>query len=403
MSDAFLSAFSGWKRRVLVTLFAVTFIAIRKYDSFVNPQFWAEDGGLFFIQSEMWGGWRILFLPYEGYLHVLPRVLSALSASLPIFWAPGFFAWSSLTVSGAVIWWIQSPRIRFPGGWVAALAIALVPHEGEVYLTVCNLQWIMALGLFTLTIADDPANPCQRIGESAMLALCGLTGPFIVLALPFFALRAWQRRSQWSFVLLGVAVACTLAQLPSLLNRPPSEIEQPFAPIHFAAVVSNRAIATMFVGNHSWGETVHLLILVGMAALLVAGLRLRRLGPAGGNVLLASALATLLATGFKARFDTWDLSILTNGDRYFYVAKVILLWILGAFALRTAGLPRLLLLVLLLAPLVSNGRRFIYAPAEDFRWREAARQIEAGKNVEVPILPPGFGFSHPGRNRPANP
>src|SRR5687767_14913065 len=81
-----------WWQRLLIAVAVVAILGVRKYDTLINPQLWAEDGGLFLIEAEL-HGWGVVFKPYEGYLHVLPRAVAALGRWLPLAFVPQFYAW----------------------------------------------------------------------------------------------------------------------------------------------------------------------------------------------------------------------------------------------------------------------------------------------------------------------
>lgn len=388
-------------RRLLLTLAAVAIIALRKSDSLLNPQFWAEDGALFFIETERYGGWGLLVRPYEGYLHLLPRLIAALGAHFPLIAAPAFYAWSALAVTGAILWWVQSPRLALRGGAFAALALAVVPHTGEVYLNLCNLQWITALGLFALVLARDAASLPTRAGELLLLLLTGLTGPFIVLALPLFAWRAYHRRSPWSSILLFGALAAAAAQLPSLLARPALTAAVDWAPLQHAAIIGRRVIGTLFFGQISLPAFFFASLALTTFGAVSFALWRRREPLPGGPLLLIASLLVLSATGYKVRPDTWTLSELVNGDRYFFISKIILLWLVAALALTSASRLRLLLFTLLLLPLAANLPRFIFPPAPDQNWAASCALIARGQPVWVPILPTDTHILHPGRPHPS--
>ena len=91
---------------------------------------------------------------------------------------------------------------------------------------------------------------------------------------------------------------------------------------------------------------------------------------------------------------------LVNGDRYFFIPKILLVWLVSALVL-TAG-PRLrpALSTLLVLPLVANAPRFFFPPAPDQNWAASCALIARGQPVWVPILPPDTNILHPGR-RPA--
>ena len=384
--------------RLALTLLTIALLALRKSDSLLNPQFWAEDGALFFIEAERHGGWGLLFHPYEGYLHLLPRLIAALGTSVPLLHVPAFYAWTSLAVTGIVAWCLQSPRLRLPCGWVAALALALVPHTGEVYLTACNLQWITALALFGLALSRDATSPLGQIGDFALLVFTGLSGPFILLALPLFAWRGVTLRSRASLGLLAAAFACAAAHVPALLARATPDDQPPWAPFHHLAVVGRRWIGSLFLGPYSPGEIPFaLLTLVGVPVLAWALWR-RRKQTVGGLPLLLTAVLVLAAASYKVRPDTWTLSELGNGDRYFFIPKIILLWLLASLATTFSTRARISLGAVLLLPLVVNAPRFFIPPAPDQNWKNSCALIEQGEPVSVPILPaPDTTILHPGR------
>ena len=55
---------------------AVLILVLRAYEAFGNPQIWAEDGSLFWIQQNT-DGLAALFKPYAGYQNLLPRLTAA--------------------------------------------------------------------------------------------------------------------------------------------------------------------------------------------------------------------------------------------------------------------------------------------------------------------------------------
>jgi uncharacterized membrane protein YgdD (TMEM256/DUF423 family) len=316
---------------------------------------------------------------------------------------PGFYAWSALVVTGVVAWWLQSPRLGILGGAFAALALAVVPHTSEVYLTICNLQWITALGLFALTFSTDASTPVIRIGELVLLILFGLTGPFVILALPLFIWRAATRRSLWSHTLLAVALVCALSHLPSLLTRIPETVSTSWAPLHHAAIIGRRVVGTLFLGRLPLTETLCIALAFVTITALAWLLVLRRAPLPNSLFLLVAAILVLAATAYKVRPDTWTLSELDNGDRYFFIPKIILLWLLAALAVIGTPHLRVACVGLILLSLISNAPRFFLPPAPDQHWRASCELIARGQPVWVPILPEGTNIFHPGRRPPPAP
>src|SRR5688500_19803875 len=62
----------------------------RRFDLVMNPQFWAEDSVIFFEQAYN-AGWSVLWRPYAGYLHTIPRLVAGVAGQLDPLYAPGIF------------------------------------------------------------------------------------------------------------------------------------------------------------------------------------------------------------------------------------------------------------------------------------------------------------------------
>ena len=61
----------------LAGLLLLGFLLTRRLDQILIPQLKEEDGLLFFAQA-INDGWRAVFIPYMGYLHLAPRLVVAI-------------------------------------------------------------------------------------------------------------------------------------------------------------------------------------------------------------------------------------------------------------------------------------------------------------------------------------
>jgi len=66
----------------LVIVLGMLLMAVRRGGLFTDPKLWAEDGVIFWTDSRRFPLWTTIFHPYDGYLHVVPRILSAFTLSL---------------------------------------------------------------------------------------------------------------------------------------------------------------------------------------------------------------------------------------------------------------------------------------------------------------------------------
>ncbi|WP_233831767.1 hypothetical protein [Paraburkholderia sp. ZP32-5] len=183
-------------RAATVFLLAILIIWFRAPDRLAHGFLWAEDASVFIAQAHQLGRHSILF-DYAGYLHLLPRLIAYGQFTLtPIGYAPYVFVIASLLVTAAACAYIAA-AVRAPlVAMLLGLALVLSPQQGEVLLSITNLQWMMFPVLLALLweCLFDP--PTSWIWPRALVtAMLGLTGPFGVLVSPAVAIAAfWKRK-----------------------------------------------------------------------------------------------------------------------------------------------------------------------------------------------------------------
>jgi len=112
----------------LVVLATVALVLWRPWPSAVDV-IWAEDGPVFLYQSLHIRFEDIVLWPYNGYAHVVPRLLTKAVTLLPVtWWALGLATASALVraVLGAVIWYSLAAHVP---SRVARTVIAAVPRK----------------------------------------------------------------------------------------------------------------------------------------------------------------------------------------------------------------------------------------------------------------------------------
>ncbi len=183
---------------VTVSLLAVV-LFLRKPDILFKPQFWAEDGTVFFQQAYEQGFLRTLLTPYAGYLHTLPRLGAGLALLFPLRAAPLGFNLVAFIVQMVPVLYLLSERM---GRWipdrrlrvVAAFLYITVPNSYETCVILVASQWNLALvGLLLLT-ADPPEGRWGKAGDLLLLVLFSFTGPFSIFLLPCALLNFTRER-----------------------------------------------------------------------------------------------------------------------------------------------------------------------------------------------------------------
>lgn len=393
-------ALNGW---VLLALAAI--LALRKPHALHTPQLWAEDGSIFLLQADQLG-LQAFVTPYMGYLHTLPRLIAALAPRLldPAWW-PAFYNGVAFALWVAVLARFFTARFsHLPGRPWLALAFVAAAHSGEVYLNVTNLQWLTAFVLLQQVLIAAPVTSAQRWGDLGRLALVALTGPFVVALLPLFVWRAWKERRRDSFQALAVVFAAAAIQAWFLVRTGPRFEHQTaaFQLWPFLEVFSRRLVVWPLLGREAaLGLPPGVVGAAGgafLAALLAWALRPHERRALRLQVIAAFALIALAGI-YRARPDTWPGDNLDFGDRYFYIPRVLLAWLLiwelDARPRAVAAIAR----VACLTGLVANLPHYVEPAPRDYAWAQHVEPIRRGESARIPILPENWILEYPGRPR----
>ena len=376
-------------------------LAAHKPWALTTPQLYAEDGSIFLRQAE-WHGLESFIVPYMGYLHTIPRLVAWIaSRTLDPAWWPAFYNGVAFVVSLAVAVRLFSPRLAgLPGRPWLALALFLGPQSGEVLINLTNLQWITALLLVQQTLIAPPQNARERCGDLAIIALCGLTGPFVAAFWAVFVWRWWHDRRADNLAALLLATACAAVQGWFVIRTGPHFEFPPFAPGRFLAIVGQHLLIWPVSGDRLAAHVPALVAgcfgFLPFVALLVWTARPHPLRAVRLPVALALGLI-LAATSYRGRFDTWELDNLFFGERYFYVPRVLLAWLIvweiDAAPRALAWLARLVLLVTAIVHL----RGCVLPAPPDYHWAEHCDPVRRGVPANIPTLPDGWTLEYAGR------
>ena len=96
-------------------------VFLRSPANLLNPQFYAEDGYIFFQSAWERGFLPSLLEPYSGYLHVVPRVVAGLALLVPLLKAPLVFNLAAFAITLIPDLYLLSNRTRFANGWPSTM------------------------------------------------------------------------------------------------------------------------------------------------------------------------------------------------------------------------------------------------------------------------------------------
>jgi len=409
---------------ILAAAFGCACIAafLRRPDALLNPQFFAEDGTIWYVGAYDLGGFRALFVPsHRGYFHTAERLGAWLSVAVPFALAPLVMNLIAVLVHALPAVLVVSKRFEslVPKLWaraVLALIVIGVPGTWGTLLNLTHSQWQLAM-LACIVVAAPPARSAAwKAHDVAAVLLSGLTGPTCIVLAPLGLALWWRRRERWTLTVALITVGCALLQFASIAVRsaPPVESTRPLGVgiFEFLRVFAQRIVDGALFGQRIssslidsrpdvWGAAwIYVpLAIFGLAVLAYAiwkGTDELRLVIGFGLLTLAGALFAPVPMNL-AESSYWEM-FATPGRhaRYFYpltLAFILaLVWIAArapARALRWIGIGALAPVFLCAIPL-----DWMEPAYRDFRFAEYAEKFERslpGDRLQIPI-PPGWSF-----------
>jgi hypothetical protein len=207
---------------ILIFLITCVLIVSRRPDAMLNPQFFAEDGTIWFADAWNLGWFNTIFLPYNGYLSTVPRLAAAVALLAHASIAPLIMNLTGLVVQALPVSVLLSSRCSGWGSLQSRAALSLIyvalPNSQEIHVLVTNVQWHLALLSCILVLASVPKSAAWRAFDITIFALGGLTGPFSVLLLPVAMFFLWLKRDVWRWVPIGILTLTAIVQVIVLLT-----------------------------------------------------------------------------------------------------------------------------------------------------------------------------------------
>lgn len=381
-------------------------IILRRPDAVFHPQFFAEDGAIWYATAYNYGWWRVLFSPYEGYIHLVPRLTAGIALLFPVAIAPLIENLIAIVIQALPVSLLLSRRaerwgtLRFRT-FLAFLYLVL-PNTREMIASVTESQWILALCVLLVLSAQPPQTWRERVSDFFLLALCALTGPFCILLLAPAMIIAWSRRNTtWPRFTGAILIAGALAQTFSLVvsrHRPHPRLGAgllPFLRILSGQVYLGALLGSNGAGTHISAASVICIAMAGSAIVIycfcISGLAMRAMLVLSTLVFLASLSNP---TAFPPPGHTaWEMLTINAGIRYWFFPCLTFVWSI-AQCLRTQNRSlRVASTAILALIVVGIVRDFRYPPFPDRDFKAYADQLRSappGATVVVPIEPTGW-------------
>lgn len=283
---------------------------------------YAEDGLIFVYRWAVGGNVPLLWEPYAGYQHLIPRIVSwFVTAVFP----PAWWGVVVTVLSCAIVGTVAALVFRFsadvigylPARVVVGLVVVLIPIAGEEPLgNLANLHWFL-LYLFPWLLM---AVPRSRAGwwVNAVIALAvAMTEPQCLVFAPLVLWRFLTfPRARWVIVawaagMAGQALTYLTAPRVSVPGRPPwLSVAEGYVLDAGMSIVTSRGHVLGWVIVHV-GWWVGFLWVLGIFAFAGVGVVLGR----------APARAMLLSL-VLASVASWGLSYIINNDAAQYFSTM---------------------------------------------------------------------------------
>lgn len=404
----------GWRqllRLLLIAAVACALIISRRPGAFTNPQFYAEDGEIWFSTAYNAGAWHSLLLSFQGYFQTQPRLVALIATAFPLAWAPLLYNTFGLAFQITPVVLFMSDRFRpvLPSLWLrgAISAVYLLMPSTELNVTITESQYFLAILATLVVLAPVPRGWWGRAFDVFVVALCAMTGPFIFFVLPMALFWWWLRRRRWTGVLSAILVAGAIPQAYAVLTTSRLHYGLGATIQSFVHIVCDRIVlgglfaeeghTSVYLTGQPHGTTIGAVVAlvgagIGIFALLRAPWELRLFG----LLALVIAAAGLAEPLVSAAGHQWEIMAVTRaGERYFWMAQVAfvvtLLWAISELPrrwLRASGWA------LAGAAFVSGLIVAWQYPAfADYHWPQEARAITTaapGTPLQLPINPSGW-------------
>lgn len=180
----------------VATSLAAALIAWIRMDSVARGTLWAEDGRVFLAQAWSDGAVKTVFRSYDGYLHLIPRLLAGLVAEVvPVTHTALAITVVACLIAGATAGAVfvctgsltdrMSVRIA-----LAALTVLIPSLPVEVFGNLANVHWFL-LWLTPWLLLYRPNTDKGLVGAGILGLLIGLTE---IQALYFLPILLWHGR-----------------------------------------------------------------------------------------------------------------------------------------------------------------------------------------------------------------
>jgi hypothetical protein len=385
------------RRFLLAVVLFTCALLYRRADAFLNPQFWAEDGTIFFMQQDRHDDF-IPFQNYAGYIHLVPRSVAyaAKAGALPYEYVPAFYNGATylLYIFYCGLIWRFAPLSEW-SRLLMIVSLGIVPTAPEVYMCLTNFQWFAVFGLVLLLFEYEVRGWRDVVWLTSGVTLAALSGPFSTLLSPLVAYRLWKERGNHRRAIpLGAALLAGVTQLLFLFVHFRPRRYRPFVvPEHHLLLTAYTALKQVFLFDHRsvdafrWPYLVLILpVVAGYIGLLMSDLVKRRTTRA--LILLAVGINVVANIAANWPFE-WVNTPFLGGERYFFIPFGLCCWY-AILCFDASPVRRWTFAALLCGLFLAHGAWTKNRVVVDLDWKGEVKEYRETGDLVAPINPDGW-------------
>lgn len=201
-----------------LTVFIFITLVLRRSDGLTNPQFWAEDGAVYFRDNLQLGFFGAIGHLYAGSPYLLQRLVALLASPFGVVNAPLIYNLAAYTIAALGLAFFSLPHFRhivrndylriFFG-----ILCALLPESWEMVGILTNVHWYLAIWLALVSLMQLPRSVWGISLLAVCLVLTLFSCPQAIILAPVWGLRLGRgvlRRNVPEIVLASLMLAVTL-------------------------------------------------------------------------------------------------------------------------------------------------------------------------------------------------
>lgn len=404
----------GFYISTFVISLAVLFL--RNPAAFLHPQFWAEDGKVWYAEAYNLGSIVTLFKYHIDYFQTISRITGSLAQLFPLALAPLVFILAGATIQALPVLYLFSKRFEklipnFSIKLLLALIYLLLPNTAEARISLTYAQWFLAILACMILLGDEANSFKQKVFDFFVLALAGLSGPYIIFLMPVAFLQWWKQRQPWRLALVYISAVCSIIQIVfiALLSHGGRVYPQLGVSARlFFAILNRQVFLGSIIGQHGYlwiasnvtwqfwlfTLTTILGLLLTAYALWKAGFE-QKLFIFFGIMIFVSSLFSPSVSDFSK--PAWKVLYSSDtGIRYWLIPMLAFVTVLFFCAKKTAPIflrtVSTIFIACMIIGIVADFNQNIYTDTHFGQYAKDFKNAPIGTKITIPLNPPGWSM-----------